>query len=63
MNRKAITQPADQIGASRAHVLVLAILGARRDPQLVADRTRGDVRPAALTELGVAEAEWSGAPV
>ena len=59
MNRKEITLPADQIVASRAYVLVLAILGklaATNNWSRIAREVMYDEPP--VTELGRAEAAW-----
>jgi predicted unusual protein kinase regulating ubiquinone biosynthesis (AarF/ABC1/UbiB family) len=61
MNRREITLPADQIVATRAYVLVLAILGklaATNNWSRIAQEILYDEPP--VTELGIAEAEWLG---
>ncbi|HEX6391617.1 MAG TPA: hypothetical protein VFZ89_19285, partial [Solirubrobacteraceae bacterium] len=59
MNRREVTLPADQIVATRAYVLVLAILGqlrATNNWSRIAREAIYDDPPE--TELGRAEAEW-----
>jgi predicted unusual protein kinase regulating ubiquinone biosynthesis (AarF/ABC1/UbiB family) len=64
MNRREITLPADQIVATRAYVLVLAIMGklaATNNWSRVAREVMYGEPP--VTELGIAEADWMGAAV